>query len=102
MCFSYLGLSTSHQVFELQNFVVDGGAVALLDGVVSSALLPLVGQTKRLTADGDAVDWELVSIHHDWHGGQDGAIAHKSLRGGGRRREEIRSWKTEWKPYQHV
>lgn len=77
---SYLGLRTRHQVFELDDFVIDGGAVALLDGIVSGALLPLVWLADWLSTDSNAVDWQLLSVHHDRHCSQDGAPAHKSLR----------------------
>lgn len=77
---SYLGLSAGHQVFELKDFVINRGPVALFDGVVSRALLPLVRLADRLAADGNAIDGQLVSIHHDGHRGQDGATTHKGLR----------------------
>lgn len=76
---SHLGLSASHQIFELNDFVINGRAVALLDGVVGRALLSLVLLASWLAADGDAVDGQLVSIHHDGHSGQDGATTHKGL-----------------------
>lgn len=78
--FSYLGLRTSHQVFELDDFVIDGRAVALLNCIVSCTLLPLVWHADWFTTDCDAVDWQLLSVHHDRHRSQDGAPAHKGLR----------------------
>lgn len=75
----HLGLCAGHQVLELDDFVVDGRAVALLDGVVGRALLALGRQASRLAADGDAVDGDLVGVHHDGHRGQDGSSSHEGL-----------------------
>lgn len=69
-----------HQVFKLHNLVIDGGAVPLLNGIVGCTLFSLRRLAAQLSTDGDAVDWNLLSIHHDRHRGQDGTATHKSLR----------------------
>ena len=81
----YFGLSSGHQVLQLQDLVVDGGAVALLDGIVRRALLPFVRQAHGLAVDGDAVDGQLLAIHHNGHRSQNGSPAHQGLPGGKKR-----------------
>lgn len=71
-----LGLCACHQVFELHDLVVDGGAVALLDGVVRRALLTLVRLATGLAADSDAVDGQFLRVHDDWHCSEDGTPTH--------------------------
>lgn len=51
-----LGFSASHQVFELDDLVIDGRTVTLLNGVVSRALLAFLGLHSWLTADGYTVN----------------------------------------------
>lgn len=80
MSASYLCISASHQVFQLHDFVIDGGAVPFLNSIVGRALLPFVWLASRLTTDSDAVDGKLFSIHHDRHCSQDSTPTHECLR----------------------
>lgn len=79
MFFSYLSFSASHQIFKLHYFIIDGGAVALLDSVVRRALFPFVWIPQWLPSDGDAVDGQLLGVHHHRHCCQYSAPTHKGL-----------------------
>lgn len=77
---THLGISPHDQVLQLNDFVIDGGAIPLLDDVVCRPPFSFLGRLKLLDSPGDLLNGHLLLSHHHRHRGQNGPIAaHQGL-----------------------
>lgn len=77
---TYLGVCPHDQVLQLDDLVIDGGTVPLLDDVVRRPSFSFFGWLELLDSPGDLLDGHFLLPHHHRHRGQDGpAAAHQGL-----------------------
>lgn len=77
---TYLGICPHDQVLQLDDFVIDGGAIPLLNDVVCRPSFSLFGGLELLDSPGNLLNGHLLLPHHHRHCGQNGpTAAHQGL-----------------------
>lgn len=77
---THLGICAHDQVLQLDDFVIDRGAIPLLDDVVCGPPFSFFGGLQLLDAPRYLFNGHFLLPHHHRHCGQNGPIAaHQSL-----------------------
>ena len=77
---TYLGICSHDQVLQLNDFVIDGGAVPLLNDVVCRPPFSFFGGLELLDPPRHLLNGHFLLPHHHRHCGQNGPIAaHQGL-----------------------